>query len=157
MTGASTLTTDPTHAPSGELRCSLKPANATPGHVDGAWWPRTPDLVAEIPALLDRLADGWGAVDRVSYDLSAWSPAARRITVRGRRVRLDGFRGRRPADAIHLSGPAGNAILTLLVIPPDTDPEVAERALRRAGTGDNQDSTTDLLSRDPSTAPRSTS
>jgi hypothetical protein len=102
MTGASTLTTDPTHAPSGELRCSLKPANATPGHVDGAWWPRTPDLVAEIPALLDRLADGWGAVDRVSYDLSAWSPAARRITVRGRRVRLDGFRGRRPADAIHL-------------------------------------------------------
>ena len=73
------------------------------------------------------------------------------------RVRLDGFRGRRPADAIHLSGPAGKAILTLLVIPPDTDPEVAERALRRAGTGDNQDSTTDLLSRDPSTAPRSTS
>ena len=32
-----------------------------------------------------------------------------------------------------------------------------ERALRRAGTGDNQDSTTDLLSRDPSTAPTSTS
>ncbi len=144
MTGPVALPTDTATTASG-VRMSLKPVDSTPGYVDGAWWPRSPDLVVEIPALLAQLATGWGTVDRVSYDLAAWAPAARRITIDGRRVRLDGFRGRRPADAVHLTGPAGRAALTLLVIPSTAEPREASAALRRAGARDNQDTTAELL------------
>jgi hypothetical protein len=30
----------------------LRPTAPTTGHVDGAWWPRSQDLAAELPALL---------------------------------------------------------------------------------------------------------
>src|SRR6476620_7867264 len=65
MTGPGVLPTDTAGTTASGVRMSLKPADSTPGYVDGAWWPRSPDLVVEIPALLARLATGWGAVDRV--------------------------------------------------------------------------------------------
>lgn len=127
-------------------RLSLKPTESTSGYVDGAWWPRSSDLVAQIPALVAQLADRWGAVDRVSYDMAAWAPAPRRITASGRRIRLDGFRGRRPPDAVHVMG-AGRPTRTLLVIPPTTEPHSAEETLRRAGASGNQETIDDLLHR----------
>ena len=34
------------------LRLRLRPKALTTGYVDGAWWPRSRDLAAELPALL---------------------------------------------------------------------------------------------------------
>ncbi|HEY5848875.1 MAG TPA: DUF5994 family protein [Nakamurella sp.] len=129
-------------------RLSVKPTESTSGYVDGAWWPDSSDLVAQIPALVAQLADRWGPVDRVSYDIAAWAPAARRITAGGRRIRLDGFRGRRPADAVHVMG-AGRRVRTLLVIPPTAEPDGAAETLRRAGATGNQENIDDLLHREP--------
>jgi hypothetical protein len=127
-------------------RLSVKTGNRTSGYVDGAWWPGSLDLIAEIPALVAQLSRQWGPVDRVSYDLSAWPSTARSVQAGGRRVRLDGFRGRRPTDAVHVVG-GGRPPLTLLVIPPTTDPGEAAEVLGRAGSTGNQDSIDDLLHR----------
>lgn len=127
-----------------DARLSLKPTESTSGYVDGAWWPRSSDLVAQIPALVAELADRWGAVDRVSYDIEAWAPAARRVTAGGRQIRLDGFRGRRPSDAVHVMA-AYRPVRTLLVVPPTTEPHRAAETLRRAGTSGNQETIGDLL------------
>lgn len=145
-----TESTGPATASSGAAtvdgRLALKPMGATSvsGYVDGAWWPRSLNLTVEITDLVAQLADRWGAVDRVSYDQAAWTPAARRVTVGGRRIRLDGFRGRRPTDVVHVLG-AGRPASTLLVIRPTTPAPGASEILRRAGTAGNQGTIDDLL------------
>lgn len=124
-------------------RLALKPLQSTSGYVDGAWWPHSLDLVAELPGLVTALFAPWGAVDRVSYDMAAWAPAERRVTVAGRRIRLDGFRGRRPAGTVNVVAGARRP-LTLLVVPPDTEETAAQVIMRRAATEGNQDSIDDL-------------
>ncbi|WP_327120541.1 DUF5994 family protein [Nocardia sp. NBC_01730] len=62
------------------------------GAVDGAWWPRATDLVAELADLEAMLARRAGSVDRVMYNVDAWQPAPRRTMIGGRSVRLDGYR-----------------------------------------------------------------
>src|SRR5439155_16889727 len=49
-------------------RFQLRPEAPTTGHVDGAWWPRSRDLAAELPALLAALAARLGRVHRVGPD-----------------------------------------------------------------------------------------
>ena len=60
------------------LRLKLKPKTATAvGEVDGAWWPRSRDLVRELRALLPVLAVRVGRIERVTYNLGDWDPAVR--------------------------------------------------------------------------------
>ena len=35
-----------------EVRLWMRPNTAARGHVDGAWWPRSPDPAAEFPGLV---------------------------------------------------------------------------------------------------------
>jgi hypothetical protein len=129
-------------------RLSLKPVRSTSGYVDGAWWPASDDLAAELPALSAQLSDRWGTVHRVSYDMAAWAPAPRQLIVNGRRVRLDGFRGRRPGDVIHIqSSGTEAAALTLLVVSATEERAHAQDILRRAGTTGNLDTIDALLDR----------
>lgn len=140
-------------------RLSIKAESTKSGHVDGAWWPGSRDLAAEVPALVEQLSARWGPVDRVSYDLAAWLPAARSVPVGGRRIRLDGFRGRRPTDAVHVLK-AGRPALTLLVVLPATDSGEAAETLRRAGSAGNRETVDELLRpgpRSPGPAPARTS
>lgn len=60
--------------------------------VDGAWWPRTTDLIAELADLDVLLAGRVGGVDRIMYNLDAWQPTPRRTVIGGRSVHLDGYR-----------------------------------------------------------------
>jgi len=147
MTGSSAHPTSITAATAPDGRLSLKSPTPISGYVDGAWWPGSLDLAAEVPVLAAQLADRWGAVDRVSYDLAAWMPAPRQVMTSDRRIRLDGFRGRRPTDAVHISG-GWRPALTLLVIPPATETPAARATLRRAAENGNQDSIDDLLQRE---------
>src|SRR5690242_21377003 len=79
------------------LRLKLKPKTAIAvGQVDGAWWPRSRDLVLELRALLPVLAVRLGRIERVTYHLGDWDPAARKIVVDGSIVRIGGFRSQRP-------------------------------------------------------------
>jgi len=111
-------------------RLSLKPAAPTTGNVDGAWWPRSRDLAAELPALLAAVADRLGRIDRVTYHLADWPAAHRRIVVGDHVVRLEGFRSQEPGSLTVIGWDRHR--LTVRVIPPETGPDAAQRVLTRA-------------------------
>lgn len=132
-----------------DVRLALKPHSASDtGHVDGAWWPRSRDLVAELPALVRGLAIDVGHLNRVSYRLPEWDPAPRRTGVGASLVHLAGYRSLSP-NTVNLL--VGGQWVVLLVVPPETAEQSAEHALGTAGAPNNTDSVVDLLA-DP--APR---
>ncbi|YCK40204.1 DUF5994 family protein [Actinomadura sp. ATCC 39365] len=116
-------------------RLSLNTVLDRRGTVDGAWWPRTRDAAAELPALISAVDQRLGrAVLRVGLYLDAWDHIPRRIPARGRQVRVGWFRSADP-HLITLSI-AGTVPITLLVIPPGTadGPATAALAFAAAGT-----------------------
>jgi hypothetical protein len=136
------------------LRLQLKPKAPSTGYVDGAWWPRSRDLAAELPALLAVLAVRPGRIERVTYNLTRWQGAGRQLAIEGRAVvRLEGFRSQH-ADTVTISG-QGRQRLTLLVVPPETPEAVAHRVLLQAAHRSNTDTVASLLAAIPtgSTAP----
>lgn len=136
----------PTRTPSAtDVRCTIKPESGRPtGYVDGAWWPRSRDLAAELPALVAALEPRLGPVERVSYHLDEWEPAPRRIVAGSAVVRLGGHH-QQGVGTLDLDGAARR--LTLLVVPPEADTAVADRALAAAGSADNADRVATLLAR----------
>jgi hypothetical protein len=125
------------------LRLRLRPKVLTTGYVDGAWWPRSRDLAAELPALLEVLAVRLGEIPRVSYNLTEWDTAPRQIAPGGVRVRLNGFWSRPPHTVDVIAGDRRR--LTLLLVPPGTDPSSAHQTMMRAALRDNADTVEALL------------
>jgi Family of unknown function (DUF5994) len=115
--------------------------------VDGAWWPRSTDLAAELPSLVAALDARGVRIARISYALSAWDPTPHRVEAGGRIVRTGGFRVIDPALVSLTPAGGAGAPVELRVVPPDTAPEVAARKLASAGTGAEPD-------RPPMPAPR---
>ena len=126
-------------------RVHLKPAAPDPGgtgYVDGAWWPRSRDLAAELPVLVEALATRLGAVERVSYNLEEWQSAARRFTTGTACIRLDGFR-HQGTDTVDVIGVRDR--VTVLVIPPETSAEQARAVALATSEGSNVESAGTLL------------
>jgi hypothetical protein len=128
------------------LRLRLRPKALTTGYVDGAWWPRSRDLAAELPALLAVLAVRLGETPRVSYNLTEWDTGPRQIAVAGVRVRLNGFWSRPPHTVDVIAGDRRR--LVLLLVPPDTEPSAAHHTMMRAAQRDNTDTVEVLLRAD---------
>lgn len=124
-------------------RLRLKPKAPISGHVDGAWWPHSDDLSKELPDLLAVLSVRLGTIDRVMYNLGEWAKMPRRLMTGGRAVRLDGY-NRQPANTLEVLG-VGREKILLLVVPPDTDPDVAHEAMMTAAAPDNASTVSDLL------------
>ncbi|MDX3659748.1 DUF5994 family protein [Streptomyces sp. ID05-26A] len=148
MTSAPHQSIAPPAATAGEQpryqpRVRLRPKALTAGYVDGAWWPRSRDLAAELPALLAVLAVRLGEIPRVSYNLTEWETAPRQIAADGVRVRLSGFWSR-PAHTVDLIA-GDRRRLTLLVVPPGADPSAAHHTMMRAARRDNTDTVEDLI------------
>lgn len=135
MPSGSNTTIPSTPATSPRLR--LKPAAPATGHVDGAWWPRTRDLAAELPALLAAVTGRLGRIDRVTYHLADWPVPGRRIVVDGHVVRLEGFRSQEPATLTVIDWDRHR--LTVLVVPPETGPGAAQHILTTAADPANTD------------------
>ena len=123
-------------------RLRLKPESATTGFVDGAWWPASRDLAAEMPSLLDALGDQAGPVERVSYNIDAWNAVPRKVRVDGHVVRMGGFRSQ---SAATLKVLGERRTLTLLVVPPETDEQAAHHILATASEADNTDGVDALM------------
>jgi hypothetical protein len=126
-------------------RLAVKPPGSADGFVDGAWWPRTRNLAAELPALLTALAGRFGYAERVMYNLTVWHPPGRRLLVNGRVVRLEGFRSQ-DTDTLTVIEAGGQRRLTILVVPPATEPAVAWHAMAVATEPGNVASPAALLS-----------
>jgi hypothetical protein len=139
MTSALTTTLNGHRTP---LRLRLKPHAPATGSVDGGWWPRSRDLPAELPSLLTVLAVRLGPIERVSYNLTAWNLAPRKINLDGSIIRLSGYNSQN-VDTVDVIGAKDVAIL--LVVPPETTPHSAHMALMAAGHRGNTDSIAHLL------------
>lgn len=114
-------------------RVSFRQPVVGSGFVDAGWWPHSHDLAVELPALLDVLWTAGRDVTRVTFNLDWWERTGRRIRIESRVVRLAAFRTQDPL-LISLSDAWRTERIDLLVIPPETEPDVAERALAIAST-----------------------
>jgi hypothetical protein len=121
----------------------LKPAGSASGYVDGAWWPRSRDLAAELPALADVLTVRLGSVWQVVYPLRAWDTAARRIQFDGHPVRLQGFHAQ-DENAISIVA-LDRQRIRLLVIPVDASEKAGHDAMMTASGRDNADNPATIL------------
>lgn len=126
-----------------DARLTLKPLpRGDAGYVDGAWWPRSRNLLAEVPSLLREFGTDGGRLERVSYRLADWDPTPRTMGVGTSLIRLGGYRSL-AANTVNLL--VSGRWLALLVVPPETPERSAERTLGTAGTPDNTDSIAELL------------
>jgi hypothetical protein len=132
-----------TTVPARTPRLRLKPKSPRSGYVDGAWWPHTDDLTAELPDLLAVLSVRLGPIERVLYKLNAWADAPRKMVTGGRAVRLDGYR-LQPINTIEILGLDGDR-LTLLVIAPHTDADDAHTIMMTAAQPSNAATVDGLL------------
>lgn len=102
-------------------RLSLAPAGSVPALLDGAWWPRSRDLHAELPALAAVLDPLWGRITRITVNPARWPVVPRKVTVAGHVVRVGWFRAEQdPHELLLFSYHVGR--WNLLVVPPETDP-----------------------------------
>ncbi|MEE1939695.1 DUF5994 family protein [Streptomyces sp. TRM 70361] len=105
-------------------RLSLAPAGSVPAPLDGAWWPRSRDLGAELPALTAVLDPLWGRITRVTVNPTHWPAVPRRVPVAGHVVKAGWFLAEQdPHELVLLSYRVGR--WNLLVVPPRTAPAPA--------------------------------
>jgi hypothetical protein len=131
--------TEPRHDPPASIeaaRISFRQPVTRSGFIDAAWWPRSHDLTSELPPLLDVLWTAAREITRITYNIAAWDPAPRRMRIEGRTVRLGGFT---TSDllTVRLSDAAGAERIDILVVAPDTDADLAQRALLLASEADS--------------------
>ena len=130
MTSASKTAQSASDSP----RLSLKPAGPGTGSVDGGWWPTSRDLAAELPGVAAELEERLGRVHSVSYNINAWGPTPRKIDLDGWAVRLSGYRTQN-RDTVDVVGVRRQ--VTLLVVPPEADPQDAKSSMTAAGESGN--------------------
>jgi hypothetical protein len=106
---------------SSSLRLSLAPGGPAPALLDGAWWPRSRDLVAELPSLTEVLDPLWGRITRVTVNPTHWPVVPRKVPVAGHVVKVGWFLAEQdPHELLLLSYRMGR--WNLLVVPPRTTP-----------------------------------
>ncbi|WP_461079599.1 DUF5994 family protein [Streptomyces deserti] len=103
---------------------SLAPAGSAPAFLDGAWWPRSRDLEAELPSLTAVLDPLWGRITRVAVNPVHWPVIPRQVAVAGHVLKAGWFLAEQdPHELLLLSYRVGR--WNLLVIPPQMAPAAA--------------------------------
>ncbi|MCB5912194.1 DUF5994 family protein [Streptomyces pinistramenti] len=97
--------------------------------LDGAWWPRSRDIGAELPGLVAALTEHLGPVLRIGLDAAAWEELPTRLVIDDRVVHIDSFP---VGDDTVLITRGDQDHFSLLVVPPHATPEAARAAMTRA-------------------------
>ncbi|MFE9651327.1 DUF5994 family protein [Streptomyces sp. NPDC006365] len=113
------------------LRLRLAPHGGMPRPIDGAWWPRSYDLLAELPGLLAGLPRAWGHISSVTVNGAVWSATPGRMLVVNQVVRLRRTLAASAQHTVVLIAP-GRGRWDLLVVPPETTEEAAEPLMAAA-------------------------
>ncbi|MFE3025143.1 DUF5994 family protein [Nocardia tengchongensis] len=122
--------TQPFPAPTRTPRLLLHERGVGTGDVDGAWWPWTANLTAELHDLISAVTPRMGPIARIGFDWNAKSLAQRGIDGADGVELLGPGLGQPPA-VMRLMGTDGGR-LTLLVIPFDTPVHEADEQMRQA-------------------------
>ncbi|MCK7623797.1 DUF5994 family protein [Streptomyces sp. RS10V-4] len=124
------------HAPPPVARLAIAPPGPVTRRIDGAWWPHSTDLAAELPELLAALPFDWPRITHATVNGTGWSALPGRILAAGHVVRLRRTANRPGPDTLCLVS-AGHGRWDLLLLPPATPEAAAVRALAEmARTGE---------------------
>ncbi len=121
--------------PPSRPRLALAPTRADRAVLDGGWWPRSWDPVAELPGLVLALADHYGPIRQLTLTGTAWDSRFRRLAVGAGVVRMGWFTTMDRALLIATTE-RGDQI-DLLVVPPETTATAAEQAMATAADPTN--------------------
>jgi hypothetical protein len=114
------------------------------GFVDGGWWPRSTDLMAELPSLIAATPCEGFDVAQLVYSVTAWDVTPEKLFMARRPVRLMGYRGPN-TSTICLADSSGRRSIVLAVIPPHTERTAAEFALKLAGLDGDRHRAAEIL------------
>ncbi|MFZ3562723.1 DUF5994 family protein [Streptomyces sp. BH097] len=130
--------------PAVAVRMALKSPTGR-GLLDGAWWPASRDLAAELPSLAQALDPLWGRITRVAVNPMLWPVVPRKVPVQGRVLKVGWFTPELDPHKLLLLS-YGTGRFDLLVIPPETAPASAARLMAAASDPDGPPLTaTDLI------------
>jgi Family of unknown function (DUF5994) len=135
----------PVVGPAPAARLRIKPTSTHTGMVNGAWWPRSRDLVRELPPLIAALDEVWGRIYHATVQVGMWPEFPKKIITGEHVLRVGWFDAEQDPDDICLISLRGGTRRDLLVVPPELDPETAERVMAAAASVDNFQSAGDLL------------
>ncbi|GAA2588906.1 DUF5994 family protein [Streptomyces violaceus] len=107
----------------------LETTHERQGVLDGAWWPRSRDIAAELPGLISALTEYLGPITRVGLDARAWEGLPTRMTIDDRVVHIDSFAA---GDDTVLITRGEQDLFSLLVVPSHTTPDAARAAMAEA-------------------------
>ena len=116
-------------------RLHLERTGSTHTLLDGGWWPRSTDPVAELPGLVFAIDKVRGPVTSLILNAEGWDEHPRRLDMGGRVLRL-GFFASQPAALLTAFCDNGDRV-DLLVVPPGTEADAADAAMIRAATTAN--------------------
>ncbi|MET8247360.1 DUF5994 family protein [Streptomyces sp. NPDC005202] len=112
------------------------------GILDGAWWPRSRNIAAELPGLITALTERLGPVVRIGVDSDAWDWLPTRMIIDDQVVHIDAFS---VGDGTLLVTHGNEELFSLLVIPPDAPPDAAHAAMAEALRTDNRKQAEQIL------------
>jgi hypothetical protein len=116
-----------------------------PARLDGAWWPSTHDLAAELVQLAEMLPARLGGIVHAYYSKPLWRATPRWIVLRnGRQVRTGVFIGTADPNRVLLRMSSRRS-LRLMVVPPSLPADLAAWAMAAASSAANRGSASDLL------------
>jgi hypothetical protein len=130
-------------SPPTEPRLVLGEERSRRATLDGGWWPRSTDTLAELPGLLLALDDRYGPIRNVLLNNAVWEGRFRRMALGARVVRVGWFVSLDPAQVVLTT--EGGEQIDLLVVPPDTDEATAGAAMARAADPTDGTHAPDLL------------
>lgn len=114
-------------------RLEMTPDGAPRLSVDGAWWPYSDDLEAEVVGLLAALRPEYGGTERVAYRIEDWQPASRRIDSSEGQIKLDGYHHRVP-ETITVVGSSRRQCLLEIIPPTSSDADARDAMAHVRGT-----------------------
>jgi Family of unknown function (DUF5994) len=118
-------------------RLRLEPTGSRRTLLDGGWWPRSTDPVAELPGLVLAIDNIRGPVTRLVLSAVGWDEHPRRLGVNDRVLRLGYFTSQPSFLLTAMCGYNGERV-DLLVVPPDTRIETADAAMALAASTTNR-------------------
>ena len=126
----------------GTVLLRLATTQSREGVLDGAWWPRSRDVGAELPGLVRAVTEHLGPVASVGLDTEAWDDVPARLVVDGRSVHIDRYP---VGDDTVIITRGDRDHFSLLVVPPQASQEAALAAMARAIEGGGTDSAQQIL------------
>jgi hypothetical protein len=121
--------------PPSSPRLVLAGVRANQAVLDGGWWPRSWDPVAELPGLVLALSARYGTIRQLMLNSATWDIRFRRIAVGDGVVRVGWFASVDPAVVI--ASTYGGDQVDLLVVPPRTTSAAADRMMAEAADPNN--------------------